>query len=93
MPLNTTPLNESANLVAEFTIEPFEADAPGPHVQAAIAVAESRAAGDPAIRVEVGPFGTLIEGPASVVLDVVAAVNEVAVRQGATRVSLQLTVA
>lgn len=85
--------NQTANLVAEFTIEPFEAATPGPHVQAAIAIAEARAAADPSIRVEVGPFGTSLEGPATVVLDIVAAVNEAAVFGGATRVSLQLTVA
>lgn len=84
---------DTVNLVAEFTIEPFEADAPGPHVQAAIDIAQGRAVADPTIRVEVGPFGTSIEGPALVVLDIVAAVNEAAVVQGATRVSLQLTVA
>jgi len=82
-----------SNLVAEFTIEPFEASAPGPHVQAAITIAERRAAADPAVSVEVGPFGTAIEGPAAVVLEIVAAVNEAAVLEGATRVSLQLTVA
>ena len=82
-----------ANLVAEFTIEPFEAAAPGPHVQAAIEIAEERAADNPALRVDVGPFGTSIEGPAAVVLEIVAAVNEAAVMKGATRVSLQLTVA
>ena len=81
------------NLVAEFTIEPFEAAVPGPHVQAAIDIAEARAAVDPSVRVEVGPFGTAIEGSAAVVLEIVAAVNEAAVLGGATRVSLQLTVA
>ena len=82
-----------ANLVAEFTIEPFEAAAPGPHVQAAIDIAKERSADDPALSVEVGPFGTSIEGPAAVVLEIVAAVNEAAVTKGATRVSLQLTLA
>lgn len=82
-----------ATLIAEFTIEPFEAAAPGPHVQAAIAIAEERSAANPAVSVEIGPFGTAIEGPAEVVLDIVAAVNEAAVLKGATRVSLQLTVA
>lgn len=82
-----------ATLIAEFTIEPFEAAAPGPHVQAAIAIAEELSAADPSVSVEVGPFGTAIEGPAETVLDIVAAVNKAAVLKGATRVSLQLTVA
>ena len=78
-------------LIAEFTIEPFEAAAPGPHVQAAISVAESRAAAEPDTTVEIGPFGTSIEGPGPTVLEIVSAVNEAAVNAGATRVSLQLT--
>lgn len=78
-------------LIAEFTIEPFEAAAPGPHVRAAIAVAQASADADPAITVEIGPFGTSIEGPASSVLEIVASVNKAAVDAGATRVSLQLT--
>lgn len=82
-----------ANLIAEFTIEPFEAATPGPHVQAAIKVAQDRAADHPTVKVDIGPFGTSIEGPATVVLEIVAAVNEAAVINGATRVSLQLTVA
>lgn len=82
-----------ANLVAEFTIEPFEPAAPGPHVQAAIKVAQDRAGADPTVMVDVGPFGTSIEGPATIVLEIVAAVNNAAVLNGATRVSLQLTVA
>ena len=42
---------------AEFTIEPFVEGAPGPHVRAAINVAE--AAG---LAVDVGPFGTAVSG-------------------------------
>lgn len=85
--------NQAVDLIAEFTIEPFEPAAPGPHVQAAIDLAKSRAAADTTVKVEVGPFGTAIEGPVAVVLEIVAAVNEAAVLGGATRVSLQLTVA
>lgn len=74
--------------VAEFTIEPFVEGEPGPHVRAAIAAAE--AAG---LTVEVGPFGTSVEGGSAAVLDAVDAVVRAAVEHGATRVSLQLTVA
>lgn len=89
-----TPASQTraSRITAEFTIEPFAAAAPGPHVQAAIAVAEDRAAKDTRVRVEVGPFGTSIEGPTTAVLEIVSAVNEAAVITGATRVSLQLTV-
>ncbi len=73
--------------VAEFTIEPFVQGDPGPHVRAAIEVAE--AAG---LDVEVGPFGTSVEGGSAAVLDAVDAVVRAAVANGATRISLQLTV-
>jgi len=72
---------------AEFTIEPFVDGAPGPHVQAAIAVAE-----EAGLEVEVGPFGTSVTGETPVVVSTVDAVLRVAVEHGATRVSLQLTV-
>mgnify|MGYP001173155730 FL=1 len=79
--------DEPMSTVAEFTIEPFVEGDPGPHVKAAIAVAE--AAG---LDVEVGPFGTAVEGETITVLDAVDAVVRAAVANGATRVSLQLTV-
>ena len=44
--------DELMSTVAEFTIEPFVEGDPGPHVSAAVAVAE--AAG---LAVDVGPFG------------------------------------
>lgn len=81
----------TTHITAEFTIEPFEPSAPGPHVRAAIELAEASAVDHP-ITVDVGPFGTTISGPATDVLHVVAAVNDAAIHNGATRVSLQLTV-
>ncbi len=78
----------SMSTVAEFTIEPFVEGDLGPHVRAAVAVAE--AAG---LAVDVGPFGTAVEGGLADVLDAVDAVVRAAVANGATRVSLQLTVA
>jgi len=80
------------NLVAEFTIEPFEPAAPGPHVRAAIEAATTAASASGEVVVDVGPFGTSIEGPADTVLAIVTAVNRAAIGNGATRVSLQLTV-
>ena len=74
--------------VAEFTIEPFVEGDPGPHVRAAVAVAETAG-----LAVDVGPFGTAIEGESADVLNAVDAVVRAAVANGATRVSLQLTVA
>ena len=72
---------------AEFTIEPFVEGAPGPHVRAAIDVAE--AAG---LAVDVGPFGTAVSGESESVQETVDAVVRAAIDHGATRVSLQLTV-
>ena len=72
---------------AEFTIEPFVDGAPGPHVQAAIAVAE-----EAGLEVEGGPFGTAVTGETPAVVSTVDAVLRAAVEHGATRVSLQLTV-
>ena len=79
------------HLVAEFTIEPFEPAAPGPHVRSAIDAAEAGALDHQGVTVEIGPFGTTIQGPASSVLDVVATVNRTAIESGASRVSFQLT--
>ena len=72
---------------AEFTIEPFVDGAPGPHVHAAITVAE-----EAGLDVEIGPFGTSVTGGTPVVVSTVDAVLRAAVEYGATRISLQLTV-
>ena len=77
----------AVQIAAEFTIEPFVEGAPGPHVRAAIDVAESAG-----LTVEVGPFGTAVSGASETVLDTVDAVVRAAIANGATRVSLQLTV-
>jgi uncharacterized protein YqgV (UPF0045/DUF77 family) len=72
-------------LTVEFTVEPFVAGEPGPHVQAAIAAA--RRSG---LAVDVGPFGTSVSGDDDRVLDTLDAVVRAAVAAGASRVSLQL---
>jgi len=79
-----------SSIVAEFTVEPFEASDPGPHVRAAIEAAESGAAPD--VLVDVGPFGTAISGPRDAVLQLVHDVNRAALAAGATRLSLQISV-
>ena len=73
-------------ITVEFTIEPFADGAPGPHVRAAIEVAEMAG-----LAVDIGPFGTSVSGPADEVLTVVSDLTRAAVEHGATRVSLQLT--
>lgn len=71
---------------AEFTVEPFVDGNPGPHVRAAIAAAEASGAA-----VEVGPFGTAVQGDADLVLAAVDAVLRASTEAGATRVTLQLS--
>lgn len=72
-------------LTVEFTVEPFVAGEPGPHVRAAIEAAEGSG-----LAVDVGPFGTSMSGDDARVLDAIDAVVRAAVSAGATRVSLQL---
>lgn len=72
---------------AEFIVEPFTEGNPGPHVSAAIAAAE--AAG---LSPDVGPFGTSIEGDATVVFAALQQLVADALATGATRVSAQVTV-
>ena len=72
-------------MTAEFTIEPFVEGDPGPHVLAAIEVAESAG-----LAVEIGPFGTSVSGDPEVVLSTVDGILRAAVGNGATRVSLQV---
>ena len=79
--------DEGVDITAEFTIEPFADGAPGPHVRAAIEVAEATG-----LVVDVGPFGTSVSGSADEVLTAVSDLTRAAVDHGATRVSLQLTV-
>jgi len=72
-------------LHAEFTVEPFTAGAPGPHVTAAVDAAT--AAG---LDVEVGPFGTSVRGDDELVIETVASVLRAALEHGASRVSVQV---
>jgi uncharacterized protein YqgV (UPF0045/DUF77 family) len=71
---------------AEFTVEPFVEGQPGPHVQAAISAAQASGAA-----VEVGPFGTSVEGDEETVLGAVDALLRAAVSAGANRVTLQVS--
>jgi len=69
----------------EYTVEPFVAGAPGPHVRAAL-----DAAGDAGLDVEVGPFGTTVAGADEAVISAAGRVVRAAIDAGATRVSLQV---
>ncbi|MGH9304015.1 MAG: thiamine-binding protein [Acidimicrobiales bacterium] len=72
-------------LELEFTVEPFDPGAPGPHVEAALRAA--RAAGG---ELRVGPFGTLLRAEQDEVLEALAGVVRAAIDAGATRVTLQV---
>ena len=70
----------------EFTIEPFVAGNPGPHVVAAVeAVAELGA------DVEFGPFGSSCTVDPALMPEVVAAVIRAAFSNGATHVNLDVS--
>ena len=69
----------------EFTIEPFVEGRPGPHVTAAIAAAEARG-----LAVDVGPFGSSVVLELADVGDVVAALSDAAMANGATHVSVHV---
>lgn len=75
------------SLEVEFTVEPFVAGDPGPHVQAAL-----DAATESGLRVEFGPFGTVLAGDDhEQVLDALDQVVRAALAAGATRVATQVT--
>jgi uncharacterized protein YqgV (UPF0045/DUF77 family) len=72
-------------LELEFTVEPFEPGAPGPHVRAAEEAARTATGA-----LSIGPFGTSVSGSDDAVLEAVAGVVRAAVEAGATRVTLQV---
>jgi len=73
-------------ITAEFTVEPFVEGSPGPHVQAAIQIAE-----EAGLKVEIGPFGNSITGDPNIILPLISSMLSAAVNNGATRISLQVT--
>ena len=73
-------------LHAEFTVEPFHAAAPGPHVSAAL-----DAARDAGFDVDFGPLGSTIDGDDGAVIEALATILQRSLAAGATRVSLQVS--
>jgi len=71
----------------EISIEPWQEGEPGPHVQAAY---EAGGAGDPTAELE--PLSITIEGPVEEVASNLVAAMVASVDNGATRISLSLTV-
>lgn len=78
-------MTATAQVKAEFTIEPFVDGAPGPHVTAGIAAVRSSG-----LTPDVGPFGSSIEGEAALVHAALARMLDDAIAAGATRVSIQV---
>ncbi len=70
----------------EFTVEPFVEGNPGRHVLAAIEAAQAGG-----LAADVGPFSTIVEGDRSAALDAVGALLAAALKNGASRVSLQVS--
>ena len=70
----------------EFTVEPFVAGAPGPHVLAAVDAAAAHG-----LTIEFGPFGSTGVGDESTVVPAVEAAIRAALDAGATRVSVQVS--
>lgn len=75
----------TVRLKVEFTVEPFVAGDPGPHVHAAV-----DAVRDSGIDPEIGPFGTGFDVDEDEADAVIGRVIRAAFSQGAERVSLQV---
>jgi uncharacterized protein YqgV (UPF0045/DUF77 family) len=73
-------------LRAEATVEPFVPGQRGPHVEALAEAA--RSAG---VRLVVGAFGDLVEGPAEAVARALAEAVRTAFAAGASRLTVQVT--
>jgi uncharacterized protein YqgV (UPF0045/DUF77 family) len=76
-----------AEVVAEFTIQPFVEGRMEPHVAAG--VDEARASG---LAVEVGPFGTGLAGPRAEVLETLRRVMDAAIAAGARGIQVKIEV-
>jgi hypothetical protein len=70
-------------LLLEFTIEPFVEGQPGPHVTSAIEAAQAFG-----YEIDFGPFGSSCTIPEARAGEVVRAVLDAALANGATHVSL-----
>ncbi|MFN2489453.1 MAG: thiamine-binding protein [Actinomycetota bacterium] len=76
-----------ADVVAEFTIQPFVEGRMEPHVAAGVEAA--RASG---LALEVGPFGTGLAGPRAEVLAALSRVMDAAIEAGAQSIQIKLRV-
>ncbi len=74
------------DVIAEFTVEPFDEGSPGPHVVKAIDAAKASG-----VEVSVGPFGTRIQGTKDEIVGAVAAALDAGLSEGASRVTVTVT--
>lgn len=72
-------------VVAEFLVEPFVEDAPGPHVDAAIAAVVKTG-----LNVEFGPFASTATGSADAVAHAVGEMIRASMAAGATRLRIHI---
>ncbi len=75
-----------AEVIAEFTIEPFDEGSPGPHVVKAIDAARASGA-----EVSVGPFGIRVQGTKDEIVSAVAAALDASLSEGASHVTVTVT--
>ena len=75
----------TADIRAEFLVEPFVEGAPGPHVDAAVA-----AFSDLGVDVELGPFASSASADADTLAEAVGAMVRDALAAGATRLRIQI---
>lgn len=68
---------------AEFLVEPFNEGSPGPHVTEAVAAVEAHGLG-----VDVGPFGSVVQGDIDDVAGAMADMARAAIDHGADRVTV-----
>ena len=70
-----------------FVIEPFNEDAPGPHVMSGIEAMESAG-----LQVSMGPFGSTVSGTVGQVSDAIGAMVTAATHDGANRVLVEVVI-
>ena len=75
----------TADIRAEFLVEPFVEGAPGHHVTMALEACRSHG-----LKPEMGPFATVIVGPTDTVTAAVESMSQAALQHGATAVQVRL---
>ncbi|MEM8709045.1 MAG: helix-turn-helix domain-containing protein [Actinomycetota bacterium] len=77
--------SETAEIRAEFLVEPFVEGAPGHHVKMALEACRTHG-----LEPEMGPFATVIVGPVDLVTAAVESMSRAALDHGATAVQVRM---